>query len=50
MTRYFDHVCGCLHNTEDRPRCSRHGVNHSRSCAECKALEGRTPCGTYPLR
>lgn len=45
MTRYFDPVCGHMHNREDLPTCPRHGVNHCRSCADYVRVAGQTPCG-----
>ena len=45
MTRYFDPICGEIHQLEDLPKCPRHGVNFSRRCEGCQAVAGKTPCG-----
>ena len=44
MARYQCPFCLALHNSEDNPACSRHGVNSSRSCTECQTVAHLAPC------
>lgn len=44
MTRYQCPFCPSFHRSEDLATCSSHGVNSSRSCAECLSVAEQAPC------
>lgn len=44
MGRYQCPFCPGFHQDSELAKCSRHGVNSSRSCTECLSVAEQSPC------